>query len=280
MATCLRAWLAIVALIIPLISSGAEPPAILLAETYAGSVDVSRYLVSEKLDGVRAVWDGRSLRFRSGNPIHAPGWFIDGLPKVPLDGELWIGRGQFERLSGIVRKEVPVDEEWHAVRYMIFELPDAPGTFADRVAEIRALVRRANRPWLVEIEQFRVVDRSSLQRKLREVVKAGGEGLMLHRADAPFVTGRSDVLLKLKPWHDAEATVIGHQSGKGKYAGMLGSLRVRTPDGREFALGTGLTDAQRLDPPPVGTIVTYRYRDLTGSGLPRFASFVRVRAEP
>jgi DNA ligase-1 len=241
---------------------------------------VSRYLVSEKLDGVRALWDGRVLRFRSGNPVNAPQWFIDGLPKVALDGELWLGRGRFERLSGIVRKDVPDDAEWRDVRFMIFELPGAPGTFAERAEAIRNLVRAANVSWLREIEQFPAVDRASLERKLREVVKAGGEGLMLHRADAPDVIGRSDVLLKVKPWEDAEAVVIAHQPGKGKYAGLLGALRVRTPDGREFDLGTGFSDAQRRDPPPVGAMVTYRYRGVTGSGLPRFASYLRVRVEP
>ena len=275
-----RALMVALVLAGPVISYAAEPPALLLAESYAGQVDVSRYLASEKLDGVRAVWDGRVLRFRSGNPINAPQWFIDGLPKVALDGELWLGRGRFERLSGIVRKEVPDDAEWREVRYMIFELPGAPGSFAERAAAVRALVRKARVPWLGEIEQFRVVDRADLERRLDDVVKAGGEGLMLHLADAPYTTGRSDVLLKVKAWHDAEAVVIAHQPGRGKYAGQLGALRVRLPDGREFELGTGFSDAQRRDPPPVGATVTYRYRELTANGLPRFASFLRVRVDP
>lgn len=262
------------------ISLAAEPPAILLAEVYRDQVDVSRYLVSEKLDGVRAIWDGASLRFRSGKEINAPRWFLDGLPKRPLDGELWIARGSFERLSGIVRRDVPDDAEWRQVRYMIFELPGAPGTFSERAEAMRQIARETNVPWLREIEQFSVVDRNSLQKRLKEVVRAGGEGLMLHRADALYETGRSETLLKVKPWDDAEAVVVGHLSGKGKYVGLTGALRVRTPEGVEFALGSGLSDAQRRDPPPIGATVTYRYRDLTNSGLPRFASFLRVRQEP
>jgi DNA ligase-1 len=257
----------------------AELPAILLANVYSGQVDVSRYLVSEKLDGVRALWDGEVLRFRSGRTINAPAWFVAGLPKQPLDGELWIGRGQFERVSGIVRQQVPDDAAWREVRYMIFELPGAPGSFAERAGQIRQLVGQTNVPWLFEIRQFFVPDRSILKKRLDEVVKAGGEGLMLHLAEAPYVTGRSDVLLKLKPWQDAEAEVIGQQPGKGRHAGRLGALRVRTPDGREFMLGTGFSDAQRQLPPAIGTTVTYRYRDLTASGLPRFASFLRIREE-
>jgi DNA ligase-1 len=162
---------------------------------------------------------------------------------------------------------------------MIFELPRAPGTFRERAETMRERARQASIPWLREIEQFSVVDRNSLKNRMNEIVKAGGEGLMLHRADAPYETGRSDTLLKMKPWEDAEAFVIGHQPGKGKYAEMVGALRVRTPEGREFSLGTGFSDEQRRNPPPIGTAVTYRYRDLTASGLPRFASFLRIHTD-
>lgn len=112
------------------------------------------------------------------------------------------------------------------------------------------------------------------------VVRGGGEGLMLHRADAPWLFGRGDALVKLKPWQDAEARVVAHVGGRGKYEGMLGALLVETPEGRRFRLGTGFTDAQRRDPPAVGAAVTYRYRGYTSSGLPRFASFMRVRELP
>ncbi|UCV06694.1 DNA ligase [Dechloromonas denitrificans] len=278
MSGLLRALLLGVVLAMPVMAI-AEAPAILLAEVYRDQIDVTRYLVSEKLDGVRAIWDGERLRFRSGREIKAPAWFVAGLPKTPLDGELWLGRGRFEVLSGIVRREQPDDAEWRAVRYMIFELPGAQGSFRERAAAIRQLVRQAKLPWLQEIEQFEVPDRASLQKRLKSVVQGGGEGLMLHRADAAYETGRSDTLLKLKPWNDAEAVVIGHLPGKGKYAGMLGALRVRSADGREFSLGTGFTDEQRRNPPAIGSEVTYRYRDLTTRGLPRFASFMRLRGE-
>lgn len=275
----LRSLLLAFALVLPATPVRADAPAILLAEVYRNQVDVGQYLVSEKLDGVRGIWDGQTLRFRSGKTINAPTWFLDGLPKRPLDGELWMGRGTFERLSGIVRREVSDDAEWRQVRYMIFELPGAPGTFAQRAEQIRETVKQANVPWLREIEQFRVVDPDSLKKRMKEVVKAGGEGLMLHRADAPYETGRSDTLLKMKPWEDAEAVVIGHLPGKGKHAGQMGALRVRAEDGREFSLGSGFTDRVRRDPPAVGTTVTYRYHELTRTGLPRFASFLRVRVD-
>ena len=279
MSALLRALLLGCALVAPALSIATEAPRILLAEVYRDQADVSQYLASEKLDGVRALWDGQTLRFRSGKEIQAPSWFISGLLKVPLDGELWMGRGSFERLSGTVRRDVPVDSEWRQVRYMIFELPGAAGNFRERAEQIRQLVRQANVPWLQEIEQFSVVDRNSLKKRLNEVIKAGGEGLMLHRADASYETGRSDTLLKMKPSEDADAVVIGYRPGKGKHAGSMGALHLRTPEGLEFSLGTGFSDEQRNDPPALGSTVTYRYRDVTGKGLPRFASFLRMRVD-
>lgn len=255
-------------------------PAILLAEVYRSGIDPAAYWISEKLDGVRAIWDGKALRFRSGNPVNAPAWFIRGLPNTPLDGELWMGRGSFERLSGVVRKEVPVDVEWHEVRYMIFELPGAAGDFSARVGQIRRIVAAAKQPWLQAIEQFRVVDATELQARMATIVKAGGEGLMLHRADAPYLTGRSDALLKLKPWEDAEARVVAHIPGKGRNTGRLGALAVETADGRRFRVGSGFTDAQRQHPPAIGSTITYRFRALTNKGLPRFPSFLRIRDTP
>ena len=260
---------------IPLLAS--ESPPLLLANTEHGQTDVALYLISEKLDGVRAFWDGQALRTRSGKPINVPAWFVESFPAQALDGELWIGRGQFDRLSGAVRQQIPDDAEWRQVRYLVFELPQAPGTFRQRAEELRQVVAQTDVPWLQVLEQFELGSRQALNNKLQEMVKAGGEGLMLHRADAQYTTGRSDVLLKMKQWHDAEATVIGHQPGKGKYSGRLDALRVRTDDGVEFMLGTGLSDADRLNPPAIGTIITFRYRNLTSRGLPRFASFYRVR---
>jgi DNA ligase-1 len=249
----------------------------LLAHVAPANIDPKPYLISEKFDGVRGLWDGKTMRTRAGNVIAAPAWFTARLPKQALDGELWIARGQFEKLSGVVRKAAPVDDEWRQVKYLVFELPDAPGNFAQRYEAIKRIVAEANFAQLAAVEQFRVADNAALKRKLDEIVRAGGEGLMLHRADAPYVTGRNDALLKLKPLDDAEAKVIGHVPGKGKYAGKLGALQVETADGKRFQIGTGFSDAQRANPPPIGAQVTYTYRGLTKNGLPRFASFLRVR---
>lgn len=257
--------------------SKSSGPAILLANVLSADIDVTQYLVSEKYDGVRAIWDGRVLKFRSGRVVNAPAWFIAKLPSQSLDGELWLAREQFEQLSGIVRKNEPIDEEWRQLKYMVFELPDGAGTFTERAVRIREIVEAAKFPQLVAVAQTPIASRAALQQRFDKIVADGAEGLMLHLASAPYSTGRSDVLLKLKPLLDAEAKVVEHVPGKGKYKGMMGALRVEMPDGRRFNIGTGFTDSVRKNPPPVGTTITYTYPSLTKSGLPRFAAYLRVR---
>jgi DNA ligase-1 len=259
------------------VAPGESAPAMLLAKVLGPQIDPANYLVSEKYDGVRAHWDGKVLRFRSGREVNAPLWFIEKLPTHSLDGELWLGRGRFEELSGFVRKSLPEGAEWRQIKYMVFELPEAPGSFAERAQRLREIVAATGWPQLVAVPQFRVADRALLSRRLNEVVRGGGEGLMLHLAEAPYTTGRSDVLLKLKPLLDTEAVVQEHIPGRGKYQGMLGALRVEAADGKRFVIGTGFTDAIRNNPPPLGTTITYTYRGLTKNGLPRFASYLRVR---
>ena len=272
-----RAWMPAVA---KSAGPGVQQPALPLPGVYADTIDPAPYLVSEKFDGVRGAWDGRVLRFRSGRVVPAPAWFTARLPGAPLDGELWLGRGRFDELSAIVRRQAPVDAEWQQLRYMVFELPGALGDFEARALRIAEIAAQAAWPPLVAVAHTPVADRAALQHRLASTVAQGGEGLVLHLASATYRTGRNDAMLKLKPSLDTEATVVAHHAGKGKYQGVLGALEVRTPQGRHFLLGSGLSDAQRRDPPVIGSEVTYRYCDLTSSGLPRFASFLRVRQEP
>ena len=253
---------------------------LLLAEVASKNIEPSAYLVSEKLDGVRAIWDGKVLRFRSGNTVPAPAWFTNKLPNSPLDGELWLARGQFEAISGIVRTYPPNDQDWRRVRYEVFELPNGSGSFAQRYQRLQNVVAAAKFMQLHVVAQRTVRSNAQLRAWLETVVSAGGEGLMLHLAAAPYLTGRSDVLLKLKPVLDAEAKVIGHRAGKGKFSGMLGSLELETDAGIRFRLGTGFKNSERLNPPGIGTRVTYTYQGLTKNGVPRFASFFRLRIDP
>lgn len=258
----------------------APPPAAMLALRYDATIDPAAYWVSEKLDGVRALWDGRQLRFRSGREIVAPAWFLAALPATALDGELWLGRRRFDELSGLIRREDPQDPAWRAVRYMVFDEPGGAGDFGTRLQRLGALVTTAAAPWLQLVPQQRVADRAALQRLLDDTVRNGGEGLMLHRADAHWQAGRSAALLKLTPWLDAEARVIGYAPGKGRLQGKVGALRVEADDGRRFRIGSGLSDAIRADPPAIGAVITYRYRELTPAGQPRFPRYLRERTLP
>ncbi|MGH8075389.1 MAG: DNA ligase [Lysobacter sp.] len=257
----------------------AEPPALMLATGYESGIDVSNYWVSEKLDGVRGRWDGHALWTRGGHRVDAPAWFTANWPTVPMDGELWIGHGQFEEVSGLVRAIDPDEDAWRRVHFMVFDLPGSTARFEARVMRMRTMLDEIGVEWLQPVRQFRVDDAAQLDARLDRVVAAGGEGLMLHHRDAIYALGRSDHLLKYKPYEDEEATVVGHTAGRGKYAGMLGALIVERTDGLQFRLGSGFTDAQRADPPPVGSLVTYRYNGLTANGVPRFARFLHIRHE-
>lgn len=252
-------------------------PAPMLARVYEPGVDVSQYWVSEKLDGVRGVWDGESLRTRTGLPIAAPDWFTEEWPAFAMDGELWIDRGRFDEVSGIVRSESASDEQWRRVRFMVFDLPHHPGAFTERLEFMQGTLSQHHIAWLQVIPQFRVEDTESLAGALEEITAAGGEGLMLHHQDARYQRGRSDAILKYKKHQDAEARVVGYTPGRGKYRGMVGALIVEDEQGRRFRLGSGLSDALRAEPPSLDSWVTYRYNGVTSSDLPRFARFLRVR---
>ncbi len=258
----------------------ADPLPPMLAQRAPADIDPAAYWISEKLDGVRARWDGQALRLRNGAVIAAPAWFTAPLPGHPLDGELWLGRGRFDELSGIVRRERPTDADWRAVRYMLFDLPGADGDFSQRLAHMQQLVEAIGADWIRAVPQQRLADHAALQALFNAVVAGGGEGLMLHRADAPWMAGRSDALLKLTPFLDAEATVLAHLPGKGRHRGRLGALEVVDAAGRRFRIGSGFTDAQRAAPPAIGAVVTYRYRELTPRGQPRFPVFLRERLLP
>lgn len=272
--------LTLLALSSPLAAAGeVHAPSLLLANKYREGIDLDQYWVSEKLDGVRAYWDGTTLTSRNGNRFNAPSWFTEGFPRVPLDGELWMGRGTFERLSGAVRRQIPDDAQWRGIRFMVFDLPSNPVTFDGRLKRLRETFEAVESPHIALVEQFRVADHDALMNTLSRVVAGGGEGLMLHKDGSLYTAGRTDDLLKLKLYEDAEAEVVGHLPGKGKLTGMLGALLVEMPDGRRFRLGTGFSVGERRKPPPLGASVTYKYFGKTRNGLPRFASFLRARDE-
>ena len=264
-------------------AANAAPP-LMLANVYHPGIALADYWVSEKYDGVRGYWDGTKLMTRGGESIAAPAWFTADWPAVPMDGELWAGRGQFSQAVSTVRQKNPDNAAWRKLQFMVFDLPAQGGTFTQRIPLIEKLVTQINQPWVKAVVQLRVADHLALQRVLTKTVKSGGEGLMLHRGASLYKGLRSDDLLKVKTYEDTEARVVGHVPGKGKYAGKLGALLVEMPavngnPAQRFKLGTGFSDADRQRPPAIDSMVTYRFRGLNDSGVPRFASFVRVRED-
>jgi DNA ligase 1 len=257
--------------------SSAGPP-LLLAGSWDNTTDLSGWWMSEKLDGVRAYWDGKQFLSRQGNLYHAPDWFVEGLPDTPLDGELWIDRKKFQRTVGIVRRQDKPDL-WTEVRFLVFDAPAATGAFEDRLAFVRDALAARTPKFAVPLVHALCRDVEHLRAELVRVEALGGEGLMLRQPGSRYEAGRSATLLKVKSFHDAEALVIGHLAGAGKHKGRLGALRARLPDGTEFAIGTGFSDRERGNPPPVGATVTFRYQELSDAGVPRFPSYVGIRAD-
>lgn len=256
---------------------------VLLAKSWDAETDPTGWWMSEKLDGIRARWTGHRFESRGGNVFAAPDWFRAKMPMLPLDGELWMGRGEFQRATSVVRSGV--DKGWKDVVYVVFDIPVVePGlTFEKRVAALKALMagemptEPAPPAWLRAIDQARCESRAHLEQTVDAIVKAGGEGVMLRKPGSLYEPKRSSTLLKVKRFHDDEAVVTGYQAGKGKHAGVMGALDCRLANGTTFQIGTGFSDAERAKPPAIGAKVTFRYQELTKTGTPRFPSFVTVR---
>ncbi|GAA3926047.1 DNA ligase [Litoribacillus peritrichatus] len=269
----------VLACIWPVISYSQTAPSVILANLYQGSEQLENYWVSEKYDGVRAYWTGSALFTRSGRKIYAPEAWTKDLPDTPLDGELWIDYQQFDRVSGIISQTTPDVEAWKQVKYMVFDLPEHKGDFQSRYRALQAVIdahQQDHSPAQLVVQRP-VPSHQQLAALLNRKVKQGAEGLMLRHIHSQYQSGRSNDLLKLKPYMDAEATVVGHQPGKGKYLGLLGALIVQNEDGQTFKIGTGFSDSERQSPPQTGERISYQYHGLTKNGLPRFASFLRIR---
>jgi DNA ligase-1 len=261
----------------PAVVKGTAPP-VLLAHRWSHEVAPDGWWMSEKLDGIRAYWDGAQLWSRLGNRFAAPPWFTAGLPAHALDGELWMGRKLFQRTTSVVRSGAAGDA-WKQLLYVVFDAPASAAPFEERMDELRAALDRHAPPYARWHEHVRCAGVDHLRAELARVEALGGEGLMLRRPGSRYEVGRSSSLLKVKTFHDAEARVIGHAPGAGKHRGRLGALEVELGDGTRFAVGTGLSDDERRAPPPIGSVITFRYQELSEDGVPRFPSYVGVRID-
>ncbi|MDB5387002.1 MAG: uncharacterized protein JWM11_2648 [Planctomycetaceae bacterium] len=253
-------------------------PPLLLAESWDDSRNYRGWWMSEKLDGVRAYWTGSIFLSRQGNQYHAPDWFIADLPDTPLDGELWLGRKQFQRSVSIVRRQDKSDH-WKEIRFLIFDAPASQEPFEERLKVLRELVQKRNFKHAALHEHVECRNNEHLTQELERVEALGGEGLMLRQPASKYETGRSQTLLKVKTFQDAEARVVGHQPGLGRHKGQLGALLVELPNGIQFAVGTGFTDVQRKQPPAIGATIKFRFQELSDYGVPRFPSYAGIRAD-
>ena len=256
--------------------SSKEGPEILLAHSWDNEQDVTGWHISEKLDGVRAYWDGKQFLSRLGNVFHAPEWFTQDFPSFALDGELWIGRGLFQDTVSVVRRKNAGDL-WKRVKYLVFDIPEVEYVVEQRFMAIVRVVETI--AYAEAVDQRPCRGLGHLREELTRVESLGGEGLMVRQPGSFYERTRSTTLLKIKSFFDAEATVTGYTKGRGRHKGRCGALEVRAADGTAFKVGTGLSDAQRDNPPAIGSTITYRYQELTNAGVPRFPSFVGERID-
>ncbi|KAF8179188.1 DNA ligase/mRNA capping enzyme [Pholiota molesta] len=260
-------------------SSSKSVPELLLANKWdiETGADPTGWWMSEKLDGVRTFWDGAQFVSRLGNPFTPPNWFLDKLPKdVTLDGELYGGRGEFQSTVSIVKTVNSV--HWKNITFQIFDIPSL-GTepFEVRYAALQKRFGPGGthaQEQLVVVEHELARDRAHVLARLREVESLGGEGVMLRRAASMYEGRRSGSLLKIKTFYDAEAVVTGYAPGKGRNKGSTGALMCKMESGKLFNVGSGLTDKIRKAPPAIGSIITYRFQELTRDGVPRFPSYI------
>ncbi|HVH44665.1 MAG TPA: DNA ligase [Labilithrix sp.] len=254
-------------------------PSLLLAHAWENDVDPTGWWLSEKLDGVRAYWTGSKLVSRAGNTFYAPDWFLEALPRdMPLDGELFGGRGKFQWTVSVVRRQ-DRSPAWRQIQFLIFDAPGHAGLFEERLRAVEELLEARSLEHVRAHPHVRCNGVDHLREELARVEGLGGEGLMMRKPGSRYESGRSSTLLKVKTFHDAEAIVTGHSPGAGKHKGRLGALECDLPNGTPFSVGTGLSDAERDNPPAIGTVITFRYQELTSDGVPRFPVYVGVRLD-
>jgi DNA ligase-1 len=249
----------------------ASKPELLLLKKYKNQ-NVNNWVMSEKLDGIRAYWDGEKLLTRSGKVIHAPKWFTKDYPSFELDGELWTKRADFENISSIVSRKIATNK-WKEVKHYIFEVPNASGNLFERLDKVKPYENR----YIKLIKQIKIKNKKHLEEFLKEVESKKGEGVVVRDPKALYINKRTSKALKVKTFLDAECEVLGYTKGKGKFIGLVGAIKCKLPNGIVFKIGSGLSNHDRRYPPNIGDTITFKYKELTKYGKPRFASFLRIR---
>jgi len=234
---------------------------------------VNNWLMSEKLDGIRAYWDGKNLISKNGNIINAPNWFTKNFPNFELDGELWTKRADFENIQNIVLDATPTDK-WKEITYNIFEIPNEKGNFSERMAILNSWLNKNPNSYIKIIPQIVCKNENHLNNYLNELIDKKAEGIILKNPNINYEKGRTNNLLKVKTFFDDEGVVIGHNFDENK---RLKSLIIKLKDETIFNLGGGFTELERVNPPKIDDIVTFKYYGFTKNKKPKFASFLRIR---
>lgn len=250
----------------------------MLPQSYKGQ-ELTNWMWSEKLDGLRGRWTGHKMVTKNGNRINVPPYFIENFPPFPIDGEIWGGRQSYEKTSSIVSTSSK-DKGWDTLRYGIFDAPSAGVPIEQRLKKVTQWFSKHPSQYAFIVEQHPLKDKEELVSILQEIETAGGEGIVIIKKGSMYTNGRSSEILKVKNYHDTEAIVIGYTPGKGKHSGKTGALIVELCSDRNitFKIGTGLSDNVRKNPPPIGAIVTFKYNGFYVSGKPKFPSFTRTRS--
>ncbi len=272
--------------------------AVLLLLNFAFSLDllrlseykeqnVSGWLASEKLDGVRAYWDGENLLSRQGKKLNAPLSFTKNFPKFALDGELYAKELKFEEIQATVMDKLPDEKAWNRLKFHVFDVPEASGGLLTRLEVLAKFLKNEPNQNLIIIKQIKMRDNAQFLKFTEDIIVKGGEGAVVREPNAPYERKRSKNALKFKKFTDAECEVVSINKGSGKYANLAGSLTCRALGGKDgepkagtiFKIGSGLSDEQRTNPPKIGSIITYKFQNLTSNGKPRFPIFLRVRED-
>jgi DNA ligase-1 len=244
------------------------------AKTYDKSIHkIKDWYMSEKLDGIRAYWNGKEFLSKNGNKIYAPTWFIKDFPNFELDGELWTKREDFENIQNIVLDKKP-SLKWQEITYNIFEVPNEQGNFDKRLEKIKNYLYKNQNKFIKIIPQLICKNDKELNKYLEKLVNEKAEGIMLKNPKLEYFKGRSENILKVKKFYDDEALVIGINYSNIK---EFKSLKVRLKNGIVFNLGGGFSNIERRNPPKIGDTITFKYYNLTKNSKPKFASFLRIR---
>ena len=258
---------------LPLIalSLWADRPNLMLLKTYKEQ-NITGWVMSEKLDGIRAYWNGKNLLTRSGNIIHAPKWFTKDYPPFEIDGELWSKRGDFENISSIVRDKIPSDK-WREIKHYIFEVPNAKGGLFERLAKVKPYENEI----IKIVPQIEVKNKEHLRAFLKEIESKHAEGVVVRDPKAPYIDKRTNKVLKVKTFLDKECTITAYNKGHGKFSNMMGSVTCKMDNNISFKIGSGFTTQERKNPPSIGSVITFKYKEMTKYGKPRFPVFLRVK---